>query len=696
MSAVAAIRPPVGVSGDRALDPALGRVLARVQLRARLRVEWLRTLWREAGPTIGSSVISHAEVDLALDDRDSPDAEAEWQRTAADPATLGAVGAVEAAIAADTSSRLSRLVRVFGLGQAELDLLHACLAAAIDPALLRVFAYVQDQAGRTQVTDGLVARLFGHGRVLGLDGDAALVRWLMIESAAASPGEPRAHALDPALLDWLMGSDALDSELGDARLVEELAPLRDWPVDGTVASLQRWLVGPEPTPVRVRVVGSAGVGRRTFAACVAARLGLPLVAIAVDGIDEPTWSRVYVKAQRLAFLAGSAPAFVSDGPLPSGSFAAVAHFPLQFVIGEAGRPAGWNPRAVDHLVELPPPSLEARDDLWRAYAPWSATWPAADRAVLVAQHRASPADLMRLSLRGPSGPGEASALLREAARGSLGDLAQRLECPFTRDDLVLTPSLERGLDELLFEAQDRATFWERPEARRLFPQGRGLLAMLCGPPGTGKTMSAQVIAAALGVDLFRIDLAAVVSKWVGETSRNLDRLLTRAAELDVVLLFDEADALFGRRTEIKEANDRFANTDTGYLLQAIESYRGIALLATNRKADIDPAFLRRLRYVVDYPVPDQADRSRIWQRVVAELAGAARALELRADLERLAAAVEMTGAQIKFSVLSAVFRARRDARPVTLADLVAGLERELAKEGRPLGDRVRERLGHAT
>jgi len=687
---------PVERSGDRDLDPALGRVLARVRLRARLRVEWLRTLWREAGPSFDPGVISHAEVDLALDDRDRPDDEAEWRRIAADPATLEALEAVEAAIAADTTSRLARLVRVFGLEPAEIDLVHACLAAAIDPGLLRVFGYVQDQAGRTQVTDSLVARLFGHGRVLGLDGDAAVARWLMVDGTAASPGEPRTLALDAALVEWLLGSDALDPELGDARRVEDRRSLREWPMDDTVASLERWLGGPEPTPVRIRVAGSAGSGRRTFAAGVAARLGLPLLAIAVDGIDGPAWSRLYVKAQRHAFLSGSALAFVSDGVLPAGSFDAIAHFPLQFVIGETSGRAGWNPRAVDHLVELPPPSLEGRDDLWRAYAPWSASWPAAERAALVIQHRSSPADLARLGLRGPSGPGEASALLREAARDSLGDLAQRLECPFRRDDLVLTPALERTLDELLFEAQDRATFWERPEARRLFPQGRGLLAMLCGPPGTGKTMTAQVVAAALGVDLFRIDLAAVVSKWVGETSRNLDRLLNRAAELDVVLLFDEADALFGRRTEIKEANDRFANTDTGYLLQAIETYRGIALLATNRKADIDPAFLRRLRYVVDYPVPDPSDRDRIWQLVLTELAGAARALELRADLERLAAAVEVTGAQIKFAVLSAVFSARRDARPVGPADLVAGLERELAKEGRPLGDRVRERLGHAT
>jgi SpoVK/Ycf46/Vps4 family AAA+-type ATPase len=348
---------------------------------------------------------------------------------------------------------------------------------------------------------------------------------------------------------------------------------------------------------------------------------------------------------------------------------------------------------IDHLVELPLPSLEARRALWLHHAPWSAGWPAAARDTLIAQHRVLPGELARVARRGPSGPAEAEAVLREASRATLTELAQHVECPFTRDDLVLTPSLHDALDDLMFEAQDRVAFWDRPEARRLFPQGRGLLALLCGPPGTGKTMSAQVIAAALGVDLFRIDLAAVVSKWVGETSRNIDRLLARAARLDVVLLFDEADALFGRRTEIRDANDRFANTDTGYLLQAIESYRGVALLASNRKLDIDPAFLRRLRYVLDYPVPEEAERRRMWRGMIEALAGPARAVELRGELDRLAAAVEATGAQIKYAVLSGVFAARREARPIDAHHLVRGLERELAKDGRPLGERVRERLG---
>ena len=249
-----------------------------------------------------------------------------------------------------------------------------------------------------------------------------------------------------------------------------------------------------------------------------------------------------------------------------------------------------------------------------------------------------------------------------------------------------------ALDDLLFEAHDRVAFWEQPDARRLFPHGRGLLALFSGPPGTGKTMSAQVVAATLGMDLFRIDLAAVVSKWVGETSRNLDRLLRHAADLDVVLLFDEADALFGKRTDVKEANDRFANTDTGFLLQAIESYRGVALLSTNRKGDIDPAFVLRLRYVFDFPVPTEVERLQLWRGLVGQLAGAAEAERLSTDLQRLAAGVEVTGAQIKLAVLTALFASRRDQRDVTADHLMRGLERELAKEGRPVGDRLRERL----
>ena len=253
--------------------------------------------------------------------------------------------------------------------------------------------------------------------------------------------------------------------------------------------------------------------------------------------------------------------------------------------------------------------------------------------------------------------------------------------------------LQRALSDFIFEARDRAEFWENPAARRLFPQGRGLFALFTGTPGTGKTMAAQVVAAALGLDLFRISLAAVVSKYVGETAKNLNRILARAEAMDAVLLFDEADALFGKRTEIKDAHDRFANTDTNYLLQAIEAYRGIAILATNRKANIDPGFTRRLRYVLEFARPDAAHRQRLWERLLGELAGLERLRSLASLVQGLAAAVDVSGGQIKFAVLAALFAARRDGAPLAAQHLLYGLERELAKEGRALTERERERLG---
>ena len=205
-------------------------------------------------------------------------------------------------------------------------------------------------------------------------------------------------------------------------------------------------------------------------------------------------------------------------------------------------------------------------------------------------------------------------------------------------------------------------------------------------------MAAQVIAAELGLDLFRIDLSAVVSKYVGETAQNLEQILSRAAQMDVVLLFDEADALFGKRTEIKDAHDRFANTDTNHLLQAIETYPGVALLATNKKSNIDTAFIRRLRYVLEFSKPDAAQRQQIWQRLIGELAGAERLSVLEDALESLSSGLEMTGAQIKLAVLSALFAARRDRTSLSLIHLIKGIERELMKAGRSLSQRDRERL----
>jgi SpoVK/Ycf46/Vps4 family AAA+-type ATPase len=285
----------------------------------------------------------------------------------------------------------------------------------------------------------------------------------------------------------------------------------------------------------------------------------------------------------------------------------------------------------------------------------------------------------------------ADACLAET-RGRLGDLGKCLDCPFTREDLVLNERADALLDELLFEARDRTRFWENPTARRLFPRGTGLVALLTGPPGTGKTMMAQVVARDLDVDLVRIDVASSVSKYIGETAKNLRRIFAQAADMNAVLLFDEADALFTKRTEVRDAHDRYANTDTNYLLQLLEDFPGTALLASNKKNNIDPAFMRRIRYVFDFRLPDRTERLRIWQRLVSELLAPDIATSLAGALEALAETLSLSGAQIKLALLAASFAARQASEPLSAEHLCHGCARELGKCGQNLGPSERERI----
>jgi hypothetical protein len=514
-----------------------------------------------------------------------------------------------------------------------------------------------------------------------------------VREKEVGPGEPHQLSCDALIRDWLQGHNSLDESLvGIAKIYQFMTPLKNWPVDEAVTFLKRMSNDETPRTVRLRIVGPPGGGRRTFAAMVSSRVDLSLFAIDVDQIEEQNWQRVFIRAQRQAYLDRCALAWYGESAGGRVWPQVVPFYPVQFVIGEAGQVPSPVPDVIDRVIEMPAPLLEERRGLWSRFVPVSVTWPKEAFNKLVEQHRVNIGEIISVAKRDVQTVKEATALIREAARHQLGNLAQLLECPFNWDDLVVTDNLRETLEDLAFEASERVAFWERTEARRLFPQGRGLLALFSGSPGTGKTMAAQVIAASLGLDLFRIDLSAVVSKYVGETSQNLERILSRAARMDVVLLFDEADALFGKRTEIKDAHDRFANTDTGYLLQAIENYRGVALLATNKKGNIDSAFIRRIRYVLEFPKPDARQREQIWRKIVGELVGQERLEVLARDLKALAVDLELTGAQIKFAVLAAIFVAKRDRKPLGMAHLLRGVDRELMKEGRALSGRERERL----
>ena len=672
-------------------EPILELVLRRIQLRAKRRIAWLRKLWQEEGDSGGQLAVTHAEIDTYLENRDSQKAEFAWYASDDNANQLNQeLVKIEAKIAAEKNSRFAKLHQTFELNQEESDLFQLCLAIKLDPSLARIYAYLHDHAARGYATEELALRLFGYGHNSLLKTDSSLLRWKFITEKEAAPGEPSLLKCDPFIAQWLLGHEGMDESLtAIAMYYLPKPPLKNWPVKSTTDYLKRMLK--EKTKrVRFSIVGPPGCGRRTFAAIICSKFKMRLFTIDSDLAEN--WYPVFVHAQRQALLDNCGIAWYGEKALRQTWSQRILNVPLQFMICEKSEKPIPGNGLIDSTIKMPEFSISEQQGLLKRFIPVSQTWNKEELNNLVAQHRMNIGDISALVERDVQLLSEASDVIRESARYKLGKLAQLLECPFEWDDLVLPKFLTEVLTDFVFEARERKQFWEKENARRLFPQGRGLIALFSGPSGTGKTMAAQVIAADLGLDLFRIDLSAVVSKYVGETSQNLERILSRAEHLDIVLLFDEADALFGKRTEVKDAHDRFANTDTNYLLQAIENYGGIALLSSNKKENIDTAFIRRLRYVLEFPKPDAKQRKLIWTKVAGKLIKRKHLGKLKRDLAILANDVEMTGAQIKFVILSSLFIAKQDNKPLAMKHMMRGLDRELMKEGRTLSGRERERL----
>jgi replication-associated recombination protein RarA len=680
-------------SVDIGLDPMSSAILQRVRIRAKFRIEWLRKLWAEECNGPATRYINHDEVDAILAHRDNPHAEAFWiQQNPEFAALKGELRQLEQIIYAD-DSRITELCQIFSISQEDADLIQACYALQLDPSLSRLFAYLHDNPARAYVSTELVQRLFAYGYSSLRHTESPLRVWGLIQEQMVAPNEPLLLSLDPMVGDWLQGLSMLDPHLVEkATLCEVFPALENWPVEDTLTIVKRHINCDTHGRIRVIISGPEGSGRSSFAAVLAARLGMTLLAVNTDGLNAQGWEQVYRYAHRQAFLDRTALCWKGQSVIEFNWPWQITPFPVQFVVLTSSQSLAAQKGIIDHHIDIPPLSRVERQNLWKKYLPETLIWPKTSFDQLVNQHQITVGEIAAVAEKKATSFTDVQACLKAQSQHRLGDLAQHVECPFTWDDLVLPAYVNDMLQDMHFEVTERNVFWEDSKIRRLFPQGRGLMSLFTGPPGTGKTMSAQVIAAELGMDLFRIDLASVVSKYVGETSKNLEKIFSRAQHMDVVLLFDEADALLGKRTEIKDAHDRFANTDTNFLLQALEDYRGIAILSTNKKGNIDDAFLRRIRYVVDFPQPDGEQRVVLWQRLLGEIAGEDVLAALKADINRLASNIEMSGAQIKFSILGAMFSARRDRQTVNMQHLLRGVNRELMKQGRVISEHDKQRL----
>ena len=573
------------------------------------------------------------------------------------------------------------------LGLTTIELLAVALAAAVEDDLMvgRALARVQAPLGGSLPTLGLLAAALAPTVRPGLSPIAALVNGVAVRSGLltllgeGAPLPERAVAVPPHLCLALAGYDA---DLAGATIgLGDLPPVPLPPSLAAEATRQAaGLAGPAGRALVIRT-GSALEGRSAAAAVAGALERRPLFIAGEPPAGLGPW--LGLRGLLPVFCLELAPGERRTLPPTPGYRGPV--LALGGLDGEVQAAGG-----VVLSWSLPVPPRAERQALWLA-----ALGDAALAEELARDHRHGSgriAHLGRLTQHHASLGGrrptraDVAAAAWSGEGGGLEGLAQPLSDPIPDEALVLPPMLREELATLLLRCRARDSLVEGLGASARARYRPGVRALFVGPSGTGKTLAAGWLATRLGLPLYRVDLAAVTSKYIGETEKNLAQLLARAEQAEVVLLFDEADSMFGKRTDVKEANDRFANAQTNYLLQRIESFDGITLLTSNSRSRFDAAFSRRLDMIVDFPLPGPEERRALWLSHL----GAGHRL-LPAQINQVAATADLGGGQIRNAVLTAAVLAQTDGRPIEWRDLIQGLLGEYRKLGRQLPVELRAR-----
>lgn len=588
---------------------------------------------------------------------------------------------------------LQRLARRFGLDAFELGVLALCAAVEWRPAIAQACGRWHGERGRVWPTLGLAVGLLAGGRWTALGPTGRLRRWRLVD-LAPGPGVAEARlSVDERVLHYLADRSFLDPRL--AGLVHPVPRPEAARLPAALLGTQQRLVacwaragGLSDCPVAD--CGDLGpeLGER-FAGAVCAALGLQLHRLAASDLpgnlaEREALARLW---ERESMLLNSALLVVVDA---SGAAEVQAHAgafidPLQSLVFTTGaapalrrqrlRCAIPSPRAGDVDADLPwwQEALGAvADQLGPALAPVVAQFQVSDQALRqIATELAASQSLAPLA-------SQLWDACRVQARGGLELLAQRIDARAGWDDLVLPEAQTQALRTMALHVRQRHRVHGDWGFAAKSGRGLGISALFCGASGTGKTLAAEVLANSLRLDLYRVDLSAMVSKYIGETQKNLRHLFDAAQASGAILLFDEADAIFGARSEVRDSLDRHANMDVAYLLQRVETYRGLAILTTNLKQAIDPAFLRRIRFVVNFPFPDDAARRGIWARAFPENMprGAL-------DVDRLAR-LNLSGGHIRNLALNAAFLATEDGEQVHMRHLLSAAQAEYAKLEKPL------------
>ena len=625
----------------------------------------------------------------------------------------------------DYPSRLAWLAKEFDLSLFDLDLILLAFAPQCDLRYERVYAFLQDDVTRRRPSVELALKLFCSevrpSDLIRFAHDAPLIRAGLLRPVAEpnqtdTPLLARYLQLDEQVLYFLLGHKSLDPRL-DSFAQLSMAPARleklFIPEDSQHA-LRALVLRAQAAnrPLQLYFRGQRGVGKRSAAEAVAGEIGAPLLAvnlchitaqanecsealslvrlaarlhgavIYMEGFDAPGKEeqeacRRHLKGflqsnKGICILAGEGPpGALIDSPLeiinvpfPAQDFAA-----RRMCWQENLKQLGMSPEAsvLDALssrFRLTQGEIACAVKLATQAAQWRA-------ASMTPEGETGPADVYPKS-------SELFSSARAAASFNLSELANKIEPRYRWNDIILPPDQLSQLREICNQAAYQHLVYGEWGFDLSLSLGKGINVLFSGPPGVGKTMAAEIIANELQLALYKIDLSQVVSKYIGETEKNLHRIFQEARASSAILFFDEADALFGKRSEVKDAHDRYANIEVGYLLQKMEEYDGIAILATNLRHHMDEAFMRRMHFIIEIPFPDEENRRRIWEGIFppqAPLAG-------NVDCQLLAQEIRLAGGNIKNIALAAAFYAASDGRVIRLSHIVQATRREYQKIGR--------------
>jgi len=583
-----------------------------------------------------------------------------------------------------------------GLAPFEQKILLLCVAMELDPAAGDLCALAQRDERKPWPTFSLALEMFADRSWEALAPGGPLRRWRLIEITQL-PGQPltgSALRADERIVSYIKGLNYLDDRLGP--LMAAIPALdTDLPASqqATVAGvIQGWARSSSlsPAPV-VQLLGSDPATKLPVAADAAARLGRLLYRLPAGLLPSQSpdleivarlWSRESLLLPLALYLDTDSTDVAEPGTGTPGRAAArfLALSSGLFLLGTREAWPELMPTA--SVVDVARPTPAEQRATWLA-ALGVQPEPVADR--LAGQFDFDAATIRTIARTAAgSTPEEQLPRLWDACaatcRPRMDALAQRIESLVSWDDLVLPEAELNLLRQIADQVRHRAVVYHDWGFADRLNRGLGITALFAGPSGTGKTMAAEVLANDLRLSLYRIDLSAVVSKYIGETEKNLRRVFQAAEQGAAVLFFDEADALFGKRSEVRDSHDRYANIEVNYLLQRMESYRGVAILATNMRSALDPAFMRRLRFVLTFPFPAAAERRAIWSRVFPP-----RAQTAGLDLDRLAA-LPATGGMINNIALNAAFLAARAAEPVSMPLVLQAARAEFRKLELPVAE----------